>query len=263
MPYPRISLTASLTIASARADPAASSSPIEIFTSPSQSLWLPRGARGVFGGQVIAQALLSATRTISHTLSLHSQHCYFLVAADAASPIVYTVERLRDGKSYATRLVRAIQMGKMIFVQLASFTSDANHLSTREVMGRPSVSGDLTKSRDGQVSGVSLSSIVAVEPNPAATMSRRREDSTTAEQAFVSRWQIAMPIDVMGFVECELEQDRWQRFADESATGKKLSETARKAVEEYIQVSQLDSPFTMVLDRTRRRRGRILQFRWR
>ena len=258
--HPRISLTSALTIVpgpSPRTDPTTSSPSIETFTSPSGSLWLPRGARGVFGGQVIAQALLSAIQTIPPTLNLHSQHCYFLIAADAASPIVYTVERLRDGKSYATKLVRAIQMGKMIFVQLASFTSPTNRLSTRDILGRrrPEVSlipSDLTKSQVGEVPGLSHSLSMAVEPNLAASSSRRPKKIgrsshtqsekilTTPEQGFVTRWQIAMPSDILGFDECELEENRWQRFADESVlTGNELNATARMAVEEYIQVSEL------------------------
>ncbi|KAJ3482073.1 hypothetical protein NLI96_g7237 [Meripilus lineatus] len=87
----------------------------------SKSLWLPIRARGVFGGQVISQALVSATKCVKPEYSLHSLHCYFLLSASPAVPILYHVDRVRDGRSYATRAVRAIQNGKTVFILLCSF----------------------------------------------------------------------------------------------------------------------------------------------
>jgi len=67
-----------------------------------ENLWTPPNNRGVFGGQVIGQALMAAIRTVEG-MDLHSQHCYFLLPCDSRLPVTYCVERLRDGKSYATR----------------------------------------------------------------------------------------------------------------------------------------------------------------
>src|SRR6266581_4479052 len=78
------------------------------------------GWQRVFGGLVIAQALVAAERTVegSHP---HSLHAYFLRPGDPAAPIVYQVERIRDGRSFATRHCRAIQHGRVIFTLAASF----------------------------------------------------------------------------------------------------------------------------------------------
>jgi acyl-CoA thioesterase-2 len=74
----------------------------------------------VFGGQVIGQALVAAGRTVEGRAA-HSLHAYFMRPGDPAVPIVYEVERLRDGKSFTTRSVVAIQHGHPIFTMLASF----------------------------------------------------------------------------------------------------------------------------------------------
>ncbi|KAF8898391.1 thioesterase-like superfamily-domain-containing protein [Infundibulicybe gibba] len=86
-----------------------------------ESLWLPLRARGVFGGQVISQALVSATNCVDPAFALHSLHCYFLTSASPSTPIVYEVERLRQGRSYVTRAVKAVQNGRIIFVMMCSF----------------------------------------------------------------------------------------------------------------------------------------------
>ena len=75
----------------------------------------------VFGGQVAGQALVAAGRTVEAGLVVHSLHSYFLRPGDPSIPIVYQVERLRDGKSFTTRRVTAIQHGQPIFNLSASF----------------------------------------------------------------------------------------------------------------------------------------------
>jgi len=75
----------------------------------------------VFGGQVLGQALLAATRTVAAQRSVHSLHAYFLVGGDPTVPIVYSVERLRDGRSFSARRVAARQHGRHIFYLTASF----------------------------------------------------------------------------------------------------------------------------------------------
>ncbi|UZJ51283.1 hypothetical protein CBS101457_000603 [Exobasidium rhododendri] len=92
----------------------------DLFRS-SQALWRPAQARGVFGGQVIGQAVTVANRSVREGVQLHSLHCYFLLAGDETMPIYYHVSRLRDGGSYVTRLVEAKQKGKCIFVIFMSY----------------------------------------------------------------------------------------------------------------------------------------------
>jgi len=75
----------------------------------------------VFGGQTIAQALVAAQRTVEPTRLAHSLHGYFMLGGDPNAPIVYMVDRIRDGGSFTTRRVVATQHGKAIFSLEASF----------------------------------------------------------------------------------------------------------------------------------------------
>jgi acyl-CoA thioesterase II len=86
------------------------------FRGESRSL----GGKSVFGGQVLAQALLAANATVQGRQA-HSLHAYFLLAGDPQAPIVYEVERIRDGRSFTTRRVVAVQHGRRIFNMAVSF----------------------------------------------------------------------------------------------------------------------------------------------
>jgi acyl-CoA thioesterase-2 len=91
----------------------------------------------VFGGQVAGQALVAAGRTIEDR-GVHSLHSYFLRAGDPRIPIVYQVDRLRDGRSFATRRVTAIQHGRAIFALAASFQTDEEGVEHQcEMPGTP------------------------------------------------------------------------------------------------------------------------------
>jgi acyl-CoA thioesterase II len=81
------------------------------------------GWQRVFGGQVIGQALVAACRTVEEVAERppHSLHAYFLLAGDPKVPIIYEVDRIRDGRSFATRRVVAIQHGHAIFTMAVSF----------------------------------------------------------------------------------------------------------------------------------------------
>src|SRR5580692_2011638 len=81
------------------------------------------GWQRVFGGQVIGQALVAACRTVDEvaTRPPHSLHAYFLLGGDPKVPIIYEVDRIRDGKSFTTRNVKAIQHGHAIFSMSVSF----------------------------------------------------------------------------------------------------------------------------------------------
>lgn len=79
------------------------------------------GWQRVFGGQVIGQALVAAQNTVEEGRVVHSLHGYFMRPGDPSVPIVYDVDRIRDGRSFTTRRVVAIQHGKAIFSMSASF----------------------------------------------------------------------------------------------------------------------------------------------
>ena len=89
----------------------------DIFRGVSRPSVVPR----VFGGQVAAQALVAAGRTVPEDRTAHSLHAYFLRPGDPGAPIVYTVDRIRDGRSFTTRRVVAVQHGQPIFHLSASF----------------------------------------------------------------------------------------------------------------------------------------------
>lgn len=89
----------------------------DIFRGPAAESKLPR----TFGGQVAAQALVAATETIERDLTVHSLHGYFVAPGVAADPTIFLVDRIRDGGSFASRQVRAVQDGETIFSMQASF----------------------------------------------------------------------------------------------------------------------------------------------
>ena len=84
----------------------------------------PQSPTRVFGGQVAGQALVAAGRTVDADRAVHSLHAYFVRPGDPRVPIVYDVERVRDGRSFTTRRVRAVQHGEVIFALSASFQLD-------------------------------------------------------------------------------------------------------------------------------------------
>src|SRR5215470_76932 len=75
----------------------------------------------VFGGQVAGQALVAAGRTVPEDRPVHSLHAYFIRPGDPTVPLIYLVDRVRDGRSFTTRRVSAVQHGKTIFTLSASF----------------------------------------------------------------------------------------------------------------------------------------------
>ena len=88
----------------------------------------------VFGGQVAAQALVAGSRTVDDRLSVHSLHSYFLLPGDPAVPIVYDVERIRDGRSFSTRRIVARQHGRGIYYMTASFQVPEEGLEHQDAM---------------------------------------------------------------------------------------------------------------------------------
>ncbi|CAF96932.1 unnamed protein product, partial [Tetraodon nigroviridis] len=102
--------------------------------------WVPRTQR-LFGGQIVGQALVAAAKSVSDHLYAHSLHCYFVRAGDPKIPVLYQVERTRDGRSFCVRSVKAIQHGQPIFICQASFhmlqESPLQHQFTMPVVPQP------------------------------------------------------------------------------------------------------------------------------
>src|SRR5207237_2725130 len=94
------------------------------------------GWQRVFGGQVLGQALVAACRTVHDVAARppHSLHAYFLLPGDPKVPIIYDVDRIRDGKSFTTRRVTARQHGHPIFSMLVSFHVDEPDLDHQAKM---------------------------------------------------------------------------------------------------------------------------------
>lgn len=92
------------------------------------------GRQRVFGGQVIGQAMVAAARTVSKDRQIYSLHCYFMRGGDPAVPIEYHVDRLRNGTSFSTREVTALQRGRAIYTLTASFQRSEKGLDYQETM---------------------------------------------------------------------------------------------------------------------------------
>lgn len=138
----------------------------DIFTGPSQ--WTPHGR--VFGGQVLAQSLVAAQRTIGAERTVHSLHGYFLRPGKVDQPITFAVDRIHDGRSFSTRRVQAYQDGLPILSAIMSFQTVDPGL----------------EHQTGMPSGVPEPESL---PNAAATL----EGSTHAEARF---WATERPFDL-------------------------------------------------------------------
>jgi acyl-CoA thioesterase-2 len=117
---------------------------INLFRGESRDIGSPQ----VFGGQVLGQALMAATRTVDPARVVHSLHAYFLRRGDFNAPIVYEVDRSRDGASFTSRRVVAIQHGQQIFHLSASFQipeDGPDHQATPPEVTPPEELPDLTE----------------------------------------------------------------------------------------------------------------------
>lgn len=108
---------------------------LRLFKGQSEHLGLPQ----VYGGQVIGQALSAARYTVEDSRTVHSFHSYFLYPGDPQKAIIYDVENLRDGRSFSTRRIKAIQNGRPIFYLTASYHGDEPGFEHQSVM--PDIAG--------------------------------------------------------------------------------------------------------------------------
>ncbi|MEV0086866.1 acyl-CoA thioesterase II [Saccharopolyspora sp. NPDC050642] len=118
----------------------------------------------VFGGQVAGQALVAAGRTVPPERRVHSLHAYFIRPGDPSIPIVYEVDRTRDGRSFTTRRVVAVQRGKAIFSLSASFQVDEDGIDHAEPM--PEVPDPETLPTYGEQIGSMIEKLGRAQPRP-------------------------------------------------------------------------------------------------
>lgn len=106
------------------------------------------GFRALFGGQVMGQALSAAQETVSDKRIIHSLHSYFLRAGDASKPVIYEVEEIRNGSSFSTRRVEALQNDRTIFYMTASFQQPEDGLNHQDSMPKVPPPEDLSSFRE-------------------------------------------------------------------------------------------------------------------
>ncbi len=102
----------------------------DIFTG--KTLPMPHGR--IYGGQVLAQAIVAASRTLPDTRHVHSMHGYFLRPGDAQTNVTLSVDRIHDGRSFSTRRVQAFQQGMPIFSMISSFQDDDEGVEHQDPM---------------------------------------------------------------------------------------------------------------------------------
>jgi acyl-CoA thioesterase-2 len=116
----------------------------DLFRGTSQNL----GWGSIFGGQVLGQALSAATQTVTPDRPVHSAHGYFIRAGELDRPIVYQVDRLRDGRSFSTRRVVAVQEGAAIFSLAASFQVEETGFEHQDAMPQVAAPESLHSERE-------------------------------------------------------------------------------------------------------------------
>ena len=136
---------------------------VNLFRGESRDLGAPR----VYGGQVIGQALVAAERTVEQRVP-HSLHAYFLLPGDVNAPIVYQVDRVRDGRSFSARRVQAIQHGRPILSMIASFQVPEPGLEHASAM--PEVPPPESLASFGELVERWLAEVEGVPPRIAAAM---------------------------------------------------------------------------------------------
>lgn len=106
------------------------------------------GFKAVYGGQVLGQSITAAYKSLQDDRKIHSFHSYFLLPGDASKPVVYEVEKIRDGRSFSARRVKAIQNGRTIFYMTASFQVPEQGGLSHQYAERPEVTPPETLDSD-------------------------------------------------------------------------------------------------------------------
>lgn len=172
--------------------------PNKPFTFIPHHVWVPPGARSIYGGLVISQALCSSLLTVEPSFGLHSFHCYFLHPGLPDRDIEYRVDKLAEGKRYTRREVRGWQNGRMFFILLASYESP---------QGPSSV-----PSQDRTNVKVSHSLTAMAQPWDEDPTQKNGEDFEVKES-----FQVPFPKELRPWDQCEDNEDFLQRLLQEKS----------------------------------------------
>ncbi|KDN39161.1 Thioesterase/thiol ester dehydrase-isomerase [Tilletiaria anomala UBC 951] len=198
---------------------------VDVDLYKSVSLWTPSRARGVFGGQVIAQALSAARNTVREGPVLHSMHCYFLLAGDETIPIIYTVKRVRDGGSYVTRSTTASQRGKTIFILISSYQIPEPEQPTFAIPLSPKFQADSSSSGSpSKPNGGPTRAIGSIIEEAGTSMTRPPTMSEQSWSSFVST--LRSPED------SPCNEERYTRVL--ARAGSKLSDATVRILQAWI-----------------------------
>lgn len=164
------------------------------------STWPPREYK-TFGGQVLAQAMSAAIQTIESDRRIHSQHAYFLLAGDTSKPIIYEVEPIRNGRSFSTRRVLAIQDSRAIFTSVMSFQVDEGGFEHQDTMPDVPSPDEIENDIDyfkRKKHGADTQSVLDTVPLDFRSITKRDLDNPTKGPASFGVWMRAngtMPDD--------------------------------------------------------------------
>lgn len=183
----------------------------DIYTGPSQ--WMPHGR--VFGGQVLAQAIVAAKRTVPDDRFVHSMHGYFLRAGDVTLPITFAVDRIHDGRSFMTRRTQAYQNGLPIFSMIASFQNDDEGVDHQADM--PNVPGPEGLTSDSDLLG---------------HLSDPRARSWAADRAFEIR-HVSEPLYFAAASDASASQAVWMRAKSPLPDDRALHQAALAYASDY------------------------------
>lgn len=172
--------------------------PNKPFTFIPHHVWVPPGARSIYGGLVISQALCSSLLTVEPSFGLHSFHCYFLHPGLPDRDIEYRVDKLAEGKRYTRREVRGWQNGRMFFILLASYESPQGP--------SPVPSQDRTNVK------VSHSLTAMAQPWDEDPTQKNGEDFEVKES-----FQVPFPKELRPWDQCEDNEDFLQRLLQEKS----------------------------------------------
>eukprot|EP00759_Apiculatamorpha_spiralis_P015546 PhF_6_TR22239/c0_g1_i2/m.31410/K11992/ACOT8, PTE; acyl-CoA thioesterase 8 len=198
----------------------------------SKILWTPAGARGTFGGQLIAHCLEAAYLTVpNQCLRPHSMHSNFLAAGLSSQPMYYRVRRLRDGASFATRIVTASQDGQHVFVATVSFQRpEEGGITHQPEMPKVPHPDSLTDKRDAFDD---VMNITSVPEKLKENFRRLTHDRNLMTMLYVERGTVQQPLKT------SRPQFRWMRSAQFRRT-----EDTKDAIDHYA-VAAFMSDFSL------------------
>jgi acyl-CoA thioesterase II len=219
---------------------------INLFRGESRDIGSPQ----VFGGQVLGQALMAATATVDNDRLVHSLHAYFLRAGDFNKPIVYEVDRSRDGGSFTSRRVVAIQNGQQIFHMSASFQVAEENFNHQAAMPQVPQPESLTDVREW------IGAAGNAVPEAVQKMLLRQrpfEFRPVSPERMLGKVVVSDVLTPM----CH-----WFKAVDSVPTGESLNRCLLAYVSDYYLVTACTAPHSATLDQAKLRIASIDHAMW-